>query len=229
MSFQALIKAFCAPKSAGHCSLLSKNSQSLCNSSRTRLFMAQSSSTDCADSVTPEKIIWPGQPRKKKFEDDPEQRAEYLRRKNVYNARYRATHPDFARKNREYMRKLRLQPEFQLYYQEYAKAWRQSQSTNSAFAVSERFRIWIRRYAWFREDLNWAPWRPILYPDQVEHWCQGCNLERHRGSHIWWRMDPQKFMCHSCYMKLPEAGLPEGYEGCTTIKEIAKRKESLKT
>ncbi|KAH0348288.1 hypothetical protein KCU81_g3316, partial [Aureobasidium melanogenum] len=42
-------------------------------------------------------------------------------------------------------------------------------------------------------------------------------------------MDPQKFMCHSCYMKLPEAGLPEGYEGCTTIKEIAKRKAILES
>lgn len=191
--------------------------------------MAQSYLTDRAGSVTLEKINWPGIPRKKKFEDDPERRAEYLRRKSEYNAHYRATDPDFARKMREHMRKFRLQPEIRLYYQEKAKAWRRSQSTKSAFAMSERFRIWIRRYAWFREDLNWVPWQPIFYPDQVEHWCEGCNLARHRGSHLWWRREPQRFRCHSCYMKLPEAGLPEGYEGCTTIKEIAKRKESLKT
>ncbi|KAG9730520.1 hypothetical protein KCU73_g11832, partial [Aureobasidium melanogenum] len=30
-------------------------------------------------------------------------------------------------------------------------------------------------------------------------------------------------------MKLPESGLPEGYEGCTTIKEIAKRKATLES
>ncbi|KAG9560039.1 hypothetical protein KCU71_g3750, partial [Aureobasidium melanogenum] len=30
-------------------------------------------------------------------------------------------------------------------------------------------------------------------------------------------------------MQLPEGGLPEGYEGCTTIKEIAKRKKTLES
>lgn len=228
MSSRTLIKPSCASNSSGYCSLRSRSPQLLCNSSTSRLFMPQSYSTERAGSVMPKEINWPGSvPRKKKYEDDPERRAEYLRRASEYNAHYRATDPDFARKMRERMYKLRLQPEVRLYYQDKAKAWRQSQST--AFAKAENFRIWIRRYAWFREDLNWTTWRPILYPDQVEHWCQGCNLERHRGSHIWWKRDPQNFLCHSCYMKLPEAGLPEGYEGCTTIKEIAKRKATLES
>ncbi|KAI5254777.1 hypothetical protein E4T42_02080 [Aureobasidium subglaciale] len=42
-------------------------------------------------------------------------------------------------------------------------------------------------------------------------------------------MDPESFTCHVCYMKASEGGMPEGYEGCNTIREIDARKEELES
>lgn len=37
------------------------------------------------------------------------------------------------------------------------------------------------------------------------------------------------FTCHSCFFKQSNGGLPKGYEGCTTLKEIRARKKALET
>jgi hypothetical protein len=42
-------------------------------------------------------------------------------------------------------------------------------------------------------------------------------------------MDAQDVTCHNCYMKLSGGGVPKGYEGCTTIGEVASRKKSLES
>ena len=230
MPLQPLIGAFHASKSSGHRLLLSRYPQLTCDSSCGRHFQVRSYSTDRVDSVKSSAVDTSvGMFKKKKYEDEPERRAEYLRKSREYDAQRRATNPEFFSKRRERMRDRRLQPEVRLYHKEKNKTWYRSQSMKPGFLLKENLRNWIRRYTWVREDLNWTPWEPVFYPNQVEHRCQGCNLARHRGSQIWWTMDSQKFMCHSCYMKLPEGGLPKGYEDCTTIEEIAKRKETLET
>ncbi|CAC9895244.1 unnamed protein product [Aureobasidium pullulans] len=52
------------------------------------------------------------------------------------------------------------------------------------------------------------------------------------GRRIWWvahqhTPDPT-YKCHACYLKTSN-GLPEGYEGCETIKEVAARKKELES
>ncbi|KAI5249861.1 hypothetical protein E4T43_00493 [Aureobasidium subglaciale] len=44
-----------------------------------------------------------------------------------------------------------------------------------------------------------------------------------------WKLDPESFTCHVCYMKAREGRMPEGYEGCNTIREVAARKEELES
>jgi hypothetical protein len=41
--------------------------------------------------------------------------------------------------------------------------------------------------------------------------------------------EAQDITCHSCYMKLLGGGLPKGYEGCTSVKEIASRKKAFES
>jgi hypothetical protein len=45
----------------------------------------------------------------------------------------------------------------------------------------------------------------------------------------WKSTEAQEITCHSCYMKLSGGGLPKGYEGCTSIKEIASRKKTFES
>lgn len=226
MSIRALFEAFRTSKPSGHNSLLSRDSQWISTSSWTRPFKAQSYSTDRAGSTIKGEVV----PKKKKYEDDPERRAKYLKYHRDYWAHKCAADPEFLSRERERSRDRRLSPNTQLYHRHHSKTWRRLQrSNNPAYVFGTKLTTWIRRYAWFREDLNWTPWQPIYYPDPVEHRCHECNSARHRGSRLWWHMDPHRFMCHSCYVKLPEGGLPKGYEDCTTIKEVAARKETLET
>jgi hypothetical protein len=69
---------------------------------------------------------------------------------------------------------------------EYSRQYHQLRTAEDPLYKLKRYiRIWIARYEWIREGLDWTPWRPIFYPTKVQHRCQGCGAERHRGSRLW--------------------------------------------
>jgi hypothetical protein len=45
----------------------------------------------------------------------------------------------------------------------------------------------------------------------------------------WKPTEAEDITCHSCYMKLSDRGLPKGYESCTSVKEIASRKQTFES
>lgn len=108
----------------------------------------------------------------------------------------------------------------------------------------ERYRFylrlsgWCHRRAWVREQLPWKSYRPVLYDNKVEHYCDGCNWTTRGGKKLWWKKietspaaDSGSWLCAHCYVPTTDwaQALPEGYEdlGLTTIKEITKRRDSL--
>jgi len=94
---------------------------------------------------------------------------------------------------------------------------------------------WCSRYAWFRE-LPWKTHQPVYYDKRVEHYCEGCKWTVNGGRKLWWKQiqpsstaEADSWLCNNCYV--PETNcseaMPTGYEGLTTIKEIAKRRDEL--
>ena len=100
---------------------------------------------------------------------------------------------------------------------------------------------WCSRYAWFRQDLPWKSYSPIHHEDWVEHHCEGCKWTKRGGRKLWWKKiqsssspatatEVDSWLCTDCYVPKPadwEDAMPRGYEGLTTIEEIAKRRDEL--
>lgn len=70
----------------------------------------------------------------------------------------------------------------------------------------------------------------------MEHHCEGCSWTERGGKKLWWlrleqppMTDADSSLCTNCY--IPKAdwheAMPRGYEGLTTIEEIAKRRDEL--
>lgn len=81
---------------------------------------------------------------------------------------------------------------------------------------------WIHSRTWFREELPWKDYRPILYPTRIEHKCQDCDYTRNMGRRIWWvahqHTPDSTYKCHACYLKTSN-GLPEGYANDSESRE----------
>jgi len=106
---------------------------------------------------------------------------------------------------------------------------RSKRANDPVFKMSEKVYFWMLFYPMARKMLSWTPYRPILYSERVEHFCQGCRFTRIGGLRLWWKSmsSTDLYNCHACFMKSEEGGLPEAYKRCTTVGELNKRFKEL--
>jgi hypothetical protein len=88
---------------------------------------------------------------------------------------------------------------------------------------------WVWSYPLVREMLAWSSYRPILSSERVEHRCQGCGYVKSGGLKLCWRSksDADMYLCHTCYMKSEDGGLPEAYKDCANVRELNARYKQL--
>jgi len=174
-------------------------------------------------------------------EKDPEAYRQKLDKNNAYMARRRSEDP-VAFRQRVLDKRARSREKWAQDPANYAKDLERVRLYHAANKQKERFRFllsmryWTRRYAWFRENLPWKTHRPVYYSKRVEHYCEGCTWSVMGGRNLWWKQiqssptaEAEGWLCNSCYVpeKNCSEAMPTGYEGLTTIKEIAKRRDEL--
>jgi hypothetical protein len=145
---------------------------------------------------------------------------EYRRRLDTVLTAWRRRREDPAQVARE-------QENHRLYYQ--------ASKGDERMKLYWYLRNWSTRYAWFREDLPWKSHRPVYHDERVEHHCEGCGWTKRSGNRLWWKKiqssptEADNWLCISCYVPRSDwkEAMPKGYEGLTTIKEIAKRRDEL--
>lgn len=123
---------------------------------------------------------------------------------------------------------------------EVARSYALSRKGDQRLLFSWRFRQWCTRHAWFRENLPWKSFKPVLYERKVEHHCEGCDWTKKGGRKLWWKKiqsstpapatETDSWLCTNCYIPKAadwEEAMPRGYEDLTTMEEIAKRRDQL--
>lgn len=130
--------------------------------------------------------------------------------KRAWIRRAREMKPDFDKKTLEWERERR--------------------ATDPRFRLVKYLSVWLRRYAWVREELPWKSHVPLVYTSPVQHRCESCGLTRRGGRLLMWQSiaQPDLYSCHSCYMKHDlEDCMPTGYEDSRSLKAVAARKRQL--
>jgi hypothetical protein len=119
---------------------------------------------------------------------------------------------------------------------EYSRLYKSARREGERQKFYQNIMNWCKRYAWLREDLPWKSYRPFWHESKVEHHCEGCNWTMKGGNRLWWlkivsslTTKADSWLCHGCYVPRSDCkeAMPRGYEGLTTIKEIAKRRDEL--
>jgi hypothetical protein len=171
--------------------------------------------------------------------ENPEAYERKLVRQQAYQDRLRSTRPEVYRRRLDTaITRSRQQ------YQDPVKGAQMRERTrlrdvslrgDERHKFYKRLLSWGLRYPWLREDLPWKSYQPVYHDDPVEHYCEGCDWTRKRGNRLFWKKiqssptEADSWLCHSCYIPKSDwkEAMPRGYEGLTTIKEIAKRRYEL--
>lgn len=48
------------------------------------------------------------------------------------------------------------------------------------------WKLWVRRHAWVRDELDWRSHVPVYSSVKVERNCERCNYPRLDGAMLWW-------------------------------------------
>jgi hypothetical protein len=172
-------------------------------------------------------------------QENPEAHKRRLEQNQAYHSRIRSGDPEKYRQKLDMIiaawHRRREDPAQVARKQEYNRLYYHAIRGGERKKLCMNLMNWGTRYAWFREDLPWKSYQPVYQDNPVERRCEDCDWTRRGGSRLWWKKIQSSpigvdiWLCHSCYV--PESdckeAMPRGYEGLTTIKEIAKRRDEL--
>lgn len=117
---------------------------------------------------------------------DPEFRAQQIQITKEWFTRKLATDSEWALAYRQKCLSRYYDPETHETMKDMRRQYQRSQRAGDpTYKLKDYARHWVMKYRWVRDDLNWSPWTPILYPEKVEHRCQECGRARHDGAKLW--------------------------------------------
>lgn len=123
------------------------------------------------------------QKRRERYARDP---AKQRQRAKEWVARKRATDPEWTLACRQKRVSRYFNPETHETSKEISRQHRRSRrAEDPTYNLKDYTRSWVKNYKWVRDDLDWTPWTPILYPGKVEHRCQERGAARHNGARHW--------------------------------------------
>lgn len=112
--------------------------------------------------------------------------AKHVQRVKGWYVRKTATDPEWASAYRQKCLSRYFNPKTHETSKDVSRQYQRSRrAKDPTYQMRDYVRDWVMNHKWVRDDLDWTPWTPVLYPEKTEHRCQECGAARHKGAKLW--------------------------------------------